>query len=582
MPTTRSWRAVVAAVSCASLAAIVAATAVQPAAAAKPAGPTTGSGTVFAINPVQSTGNQDLADNKDADSAAFAPAYERVALTDLAGTGYLEGKWANVRNSTGNQAYSPSGIYHYTRSDDRFEQVMAYYWVTEAQKYIQSLGFGSTLPAVNQESQDVRINQWGQDNSYSWDKHDVIRLGKGGVDDGEDGEVIVHEYGHAVHDAQVPGYGTSLDAGAIGEAFGDYLAVTVGLEVAGPPAPGINPACVADWDSVSYDATDPTCLRQIDLDIKLENRRNQALRRADLVAGAVGHPQRAGRQAGRHPHHQRSVRLRPGHVVCRCGRGDCCHRAGDVRRGRCSGRPQGVPGPAHSVAPRRSSPNVVSLLPAGSPSRQHGAMDTARVLVLRDLLATTGWVQRTQDFARSLHRSSTQGGLLLVGTPDEEPWHLAAHLDDEARFSGRTHLSPTLVRWAPPADAPPHLRVGLERLEAARRGETLFVVAPEVAPEQLLERVADARRVGATILSIDEGDPELGSLTHDRLIVPTLMRADGPLDNPLAAARDTTRVDMDTVQHLVSVAAGEDIHRGSLRDRLARLLDRLSGPAPQR
>ena len=56
----------------------------------------------------------------------------------------------------------------------------------------------------------------------------MIRLGKGGVDDGEDGEVIVHEYGHAVHDSQVPGYGTSLDAGAIGEAFGDYLAVTVG------------------------------------------------------------------------------------------------------------------------------------------------------------------------------------------------------------------------------------------------------------------------------------------------------------------------------------------------------------------
>ncbi len=55
---------------------------------------------------------------------------------------------------------------------------------------------------MNEESQDLRINQWGADNSYSWDKHDVIRLGKGGVDDAEDAEVILHEYGHAVHDAQ--------------------------------------------------------------------------------------------------------------------------------------------------------------------------------------------------------------------------------------------------------------------------------------------------------------------------------------------------------------------------------------------
>ena len=61
---------------------------------------------------------------------------------------------------------------------------------------------------MNKESQDVRINQYGADNSFSWDKHDLLRFGKGGVDDAEDAEVIVHEYGHAVHDAQVPGYGT--------------------------------------------------------------------------------------------------------------------------------------------------------------------------------------------------------------------------------------------------------------------------------------------------------------------------------------------------------------------------------------
>ena len=36
---------------------------------------------------------------------------------------------------------------------------MAYYWMTEAQKYIQSLGFGITRRAINNEPQTVRINQ---------------------------------------------------------------------------------------------------------------------------------------------------------------------------------------------------------------------------------------------------------------------------------------------------------------------------------------------------------------------------------------------------------------------------------------
>ena len=43
---------------------------------------------------------------------------------------------------------------------------MAYYWVTQAQRYIQSLGFGSTLPAVNKRQQLLRINQFGGDNSF--------------------------------------------------------------------------------------------------------------------------------------------------------------------------------------------------------------------------------------------------------------------------------------------------------------------------------------------------------------------------------------------------------------------------------
>lgn len=228
-----------------------------------------------------------------------------------------------------------------------------------------------------------------------------------------------------------------------------------------------------------------------------------------------------------------------------------------------------------------------------------GRVDASRVAVLRELLAGSGWVERAGDFAHALRRSVRPGGLLLVGTPDEEPWHLAAHLSDESRFAGLPELEPTLVRWNPPPEAPPHLSVTLARLEAAQRGETLFVVAPAAAPVPLLERVDDARRVGATILSLDAGDRELESLSHEFLTVPGVgptRRTASGLHVPVDAVtesetepegdEDTEILSMDVVQHLVSSAAAEPAEvpagrgRGGLRERLARLLDLVSGPTP--
>jgi len=248
-----------------ALVALAAATATAAVAANIGPGTPTGTGTVFAPNPVADLQNQALTDQKDADYAALAPAYHRVRLTNLDGSGYLSGDWANIRSETGSPAFSATNTFAYRRDDDRFEQVMAYYWVTEAQKYIQSLGFGTTLRPVNKESQDIRINTWGQDNSYSWDKHDVLRFGKGGVDDAEDAEVILHEYGHAVQDAQQTpfGFGATVESGAIGEGFADYLAVTVSSVLAPTP----DAPCVADWDSVSYTSQVPHCLRRVDTNL---------------------------------------------------------------------------------------------------------------------------------------------------------------------------------------------------------------------------------------------------------------------------------------------------------------------------
>ncbi|MGW7457850.1 M4 family metallopeptidase [Streptomyces sp. NPDC054797] len=244
-----------------TLAAPASASAPAPASAPAAALP---QGSIFMVNPVQSSGDQTLLDAKDSAGAVPASAYTTAALRNLDASGGLSGKWAYVRSETGAPA-AVADATRYNRADDQFEQVMAYFWVNEAQEYLQGLGFGSELPGANDRVQPVRINQFGADNSFFTDKKAEIRFGKGSVDDAEDAEVIVHEYGHAVHHAQVPGFGTSPEAGAIGEAFGDYLAVEVGAHadaVYGWPRKA-DLACVADWDSISYSDA-PHCLRRID------------------------------------------------------------------------------------------------------------------------------------------------------------------------------------------------------------------------------------------------------------------------------------------------------------------------------
>lgn len=230
-------------------------------------------------------------------------------------------------------------------------------------------------------------------------------------------------------------------------------------------------------------------------------------------------------------------------------------------------------------------------------------MDAVRVSALRERLTGTGWLEAVGGFAGALRRSVERrgaSGLLLVGTEAYEPWHLAAHLDDEAVWSDVPRLAPTLLRHSPPAGAPAHLTHDLRRLTEAGRGDTVLVVVPETAGAPLLERVQDARRRGATVLALDGGAPagpagmggaggpggfggpdelgrpagsgdcgglgELRGLAHERLTVGTA--AEGPFD---------------LAQHLVSVAAGQRAGRRSVRDRLVRLAGRLtSTPAISR
>ena len=202
-------------------------------------------------------------------------------------------------------------------------------------------------------------------------------------------------------------------------------------------------------------------------------------------------------------------------------------------------------------------------------------MDSAQTTFLRELVSGTTWFGECRGFARSLRRAPrSPGGLLLVGTPEEEPWHLAAHLDTEAGLANLPQLAPTLVRHQVPDGAPAHLAVPLARLEEARKGEAVFVVAPDDPGARLLERVEDARRRGAAILTLAESEQtsgELLTLSHDALLVP---------ENGIVPG-------FDAAQHLLASTAGEgDGRRGrsrgsgpkpGFRDRLTALIDQVAG-----
>jgi hypothetical protein len=229
----------------------------------------TPTGKVFLENPVVTSGDTSLRDRKDADYFALNSQRVSVPLRFLDGSGFLHGRYAYVVSETGDPAFETDCTFNYKRHDDRFEQVMAYYWVTSSQLYLRSLGFdGHTFPEVNADAQRVRLNQLGYDNSFATTHpRDELRFGKGGVDDAEDGDVILHELGHQIHFSQSATFFSSAQANAISEGFGDYWAFTVSQAVRGAQ---FDEACIAKWDATSYD--DPSdgsiCLRRLDEGLK--------------------------------------------------------------------------------------------------------------------------------------------------------------------------------------------------------------------------------------------------------------------------------------------------------------------------
>lgn len=113
--------------------------------------------------------------------------------------------------------------FNFTRSESGFEDVNAFYHITNMQEYIQSLGFDNIVNY--QIAVDVHaLNGADNSNFNSGFNPPRLQFGEGGVDDAEDADVIIHEYGHAIMSSAAPGTNVGTERRALDEAIGDYFA----------------------------------------------------------------------------------------------------------------------------------------------------------------------------------------------------------------------------------------------------------------------------------------------------------------------------------------------------------------------
>lgn len=127
-------------------------------------------------------------------------------------------------------ATSTTPNFNFTRAQDGFEDVNAFFHMTEFKSYVDSIGY-SSLPGV-QISVDVHA-LGGSDNSYYSPSELRIFMGEGGVDDAEDADVVVHEYGHTLVTAAANNTNRINERAGMEEAICDYFAVSWSLHFSG-------------------------------------------------------------------------------------------------------------------------------------------------------------------------------------------------------------------------------------------------------------------------------------------------------------------------------------------------------------
>jgi hypothetical protein len=190
-----------------------------------------------------------------------AKAYRSVTLWGLEDSGYLDGARVTTE-PTRHRVRRRSHEFFIESREQGFEEVMVYHHIDSAIRYLKRLGYRGSR-AIFRQPVRANVNGTREDNSWysPWNK--LLTFGTGDIDDAEDGETILHEFGHALQDAICPDFGQSTEAAAMGEGFGDYFAASFFAE----EKPEDYRSSVMTWDGLLIgleEGLDPPCLRHVD------------------------------------------------------------------------------------------------------------------------------------------------------------------------------------------------------------------------------------------------------------------------------------------------------------------------------
>ena len=230
----------------------------------------TGKALVFDPNPVVEQGSlAGLTDDDNKDSAVLEPLYRSVDLRDLTlSAACPSGPWVTTTVGRDGRCPSDHDFSAVTRGSacGCFEAAMAYFHIDRMQRYLQSLGFTNVV----HRSIRVNLHATTDDNSFYQPSSSSLNFGDGGVNDAQDADVIDHEYGHAIQDSQSPGFGDTLEGGAIGEGWGDYWEAAMSANQGNPDQFNV---CFAEWDTSAVSDDALPCLRRVDLEWTLPQAR---------------------------------------------------------------------------------------------------------------------------------------------------------------------------------------------------------------------------------------------------------------------------------------------------------------------